>query len=85
MRFDSGITLEGFNSGMSLSGLVSNENLGTYVPTYVRTGVRSENSGERMSEQISFKWNAWMGFLGVCKWFAQKRKRTEHILILHVL
>ena len=74
MRFNSGITLEGFNSGISLSGLVSNENLGTYVRTYVPTRVRSENSGERMSEQISLKWNAWMGFLGVCKWFARKRK-----------
>ena len=74
MRFNSGIASEGFNSGMSLSGLVSNENLGMYVRTYVRTRVRSENSGERMSEQISLKWNAWMGFLGVCKWFARKRK-----------
>ena len=74
MRFDSGITSEGFNSGMSLSGLVSNEDLGTYVRTYVRTRVRNENSVERMSEQISLKWNAGMGFLCVCKWFARKRK-----------
>ena len=69
MRFNSGIASEGFNPGMSMSGLVSNENLGMYIRTYVRTRVCSENSGERMSEQISLKWNAAMGFLCVCKWF----------------
>ena len=36
--------------------------------------VDSLTNTDSKSEQISLKWNAWIGFLGVCKWFARKRK-----------
>ena len=56
---------ESFNSRMSFNfriSLESNENLGAQM--------RSENSVEQVSNQMSLKWKAWMCFMYVYKCFS---------------